>query len=61
MPDGTGGWRRDTERHDNVLVDTTRLPGLLRGHGLQATVWRSFGTEQLPAGLRAVVARRPAG
>ena len=24
-----GSWRRDDERHDNVLIDTTRLPGLL--------------------------------
>ena len=25
-----GSWRRDDERHDNVLIDTARIPGLLR-------------------------------
>jgi SAM-dependent methyltransferase len=59
VPDGNGAWRRDDERHENVLIDTARLPALLREHGLQATVRPSFGTEQLPAGLKAVVARRP--
>ncbi len=51
-------WRRDFERHDNVLVDTERVPHLLARHGVEATVRPSFGAEQLPAGLRAVVGRR---
>ncbi|HKE54494.1 MAG TPA: class I SAM-dependent methyltransferase [Actinomycetota bacterium] len=28
-----GSWRRDDERHDNVLVDTSRVPGLLEAYG----------------------------
>jgi SAM-dependent methyltransferase len=54
-----GSWRRDDERHDNVLVDTARIPGLLAGTGLDVTVQSSFGAETLPAGLRVVVGRRP--
>jgi SAM-dependent methyltransferase len=56
-PDGT--WQRDYEHHDNVLIDTSRVPALLAEHGLQATVRPSFGDEQLPAGLVAIVGRRP--
>lgn len=55
-----GSWRRDDERHDNVLVDTSRLPGLLAAHQVDATVGASFGDETLPVGLRAVVGRRRA-
>ena len=55
-----GLWRRDDERHVNVLVDTARVPALLATHGLEATVAPAFGAERLPAGLVAVVARRPA-
>jgi SAM-dependent methyltransferase len=53
-----GSWRRDDERHDNVLVDTTQLPALLAQHGVDATVVASFGPESLPAGLRAVIGYR---
>jgi SAM-dependent methyltransferase len=55
-----GSWRRDDERHENVLVDTTRRPALLADHGVEASVSSSFGTEQLPVGLRTIVGRRPA-
>ena len=48
-PDGR--WRRDDERHENVLLDTSTVPELLRQHGVQATIGRSFGTEHLPDGL----------
>jgi SAM-dependent methyltransferase len=53
-----GTWRRDDERHDNVLIDTTRVPALFAEHGVDATVKASFGDEELPTGLRAVVGRR---
>ena len=56
-----GSWRRDDERHDNVLIDTSRLPDLLAAHMVDATVATSFGGETLPGGLRAVVGRRRAG
>ena len=54
-----GLWRRDDERHDNVLIDTSRVPVLLAEHGIEASIASSFGTEQLPAGLVAVIGRRP--
>lgn len=54
-----GSWRRDDERHDNVLVDTTQVPALLARHGVEARVAPSFGGEELPVGLRAVIGRRP--
>jgi SAM-dependent methyltransferase len=56
-----GSWRRDEERHDNVLIDTTRLPGLLAEHQVDATVTTAFGAETLPVGLRAVIGRRQIG
>jgi SAM-dependent methyltransferase len=55
-----GSWRRDDERHDNVMFDTARVPALLAEHGVEATVGRSFGSETFPAGLRTIVGRRPA-
>jgi SAM-dependent methyltransferase len=53
-----GTWRRDDERHDNVLIDTSRLPALLAEHHVDATVTTSLGAETLPVGLRAVIGRR---
>jgi SAM-dependent methyltransferase len=53
-----GTWRRDDERHDNVLIDTSRVPALLARHGVEATVSGSFGEEELPPGLVAVVGRK---
>jgi SAM-dependent methyltransferase len=54
-----GSWRRDDERHDNVLVDTATIPARLAGGGLEVTVRPSFGDETLPPGLRVVLGRRP--
>lgn len=53
-----GTWRRDDERHDNVLLDTSQLPPLLRQHGLDVTVGASFGREELPAGLVTLLGTR---
>jgi SAM-dependent methyltransferase len=53
-----GSWRRDDERHENVLIDTERVPTVLAKHGVEATVEPSFGSEQLPDGLRVIVGRR---
>jgi SAM-dependent methyltransferase len=55
-----GTWRRDDERHDNVLVDTDGIPALLASEGVEVEVRPSFGAEQLPVGLRAIVGGRPA-
>ncbi|HET7019009.1 MAG TPA: class I SAM-dependent methyltransferase [Streptosporangiaceae bacterium] len=57
-PDGT--WRRDDEHHENVLVDTSLVPALMRERGVEVEVRPSFGTETLPTGLRAVVGHRAA-
>jgi SAM-dependent methyltransferase len=53
-----GAWRRDDERHENVLIDTSYVPDLLRECGVDATLRSSFGGEELPAGLVTVVGRR---
>lgn len=53
-----GVWRRDSERHENILVDTTRVPALLSAHGVAAHIGSSFGGETLPEGLRAVTGIR---
>ena len=53
-----GRWRRDDERHENVLVDTSRLPRLLADHGLEVEVRESFGGEELPEGLVALIGKK---
>ena len=58
VPDGAGAWRRSRERHENVLVDTARIPALLAAHGVQATVGTRFGDAELPPGMRAVTGVR---
>jgi SAM-dependent methyltransferase len=52
-------WRRDDEIHDNVLVDTNRIPTLLARHGVDAELRPAFGDEILPTGLVAVVGHKP--
>ncbi|HMF84333.1 MAG TPA: class I SAM-dependent methyltransferase [Acidimicrobiia bacterium] len=51
-------WRRDREHHDNVLIDTGGVPALLAPYGLEVRVQPSFGGEELPVGLVALVGRR---
>jgi SAM-dependent methyltransferase len=58
LPDGRGAWRRDSEHHDNVLIDTSQIPELLRSHGVSASVRSSFGDEELPPGLKTVIGVR---
>jgi len=53
-----GRFRRDHEVHDNVLLDTARVPPLLARHGVEATLGTSFGSETLPDGLVTVVGAR---
>ena len=50
-----GSWRRDDERHDNVLIDASLIPALLSPIGVAAVVRGSFGDETLPTGLRTVI------
>jgi SAM-dependent methyltransferase len=54
-----GSWRRDDERHENVLINTARVPAFLLQHGVEVSVGSSFGTERLPTGLVAVTGHRP--
>jgi SAM-dependent methyltransferase len=53
-----GTWRRDDERHENVLIETDRVPELLACFGVDAAVGDGFGDQQLVVGLRSVVGRR---
>ena len=55
---GDGTWRRDDERHENVLVDTAGVPAALAAHGVEARLSASFGGERLPDGMVAVTGRR---
>jgi SAM-dependent methyltransferase len=50
----TDSWRRDDERHDNVLIDTAPVPALLARHGVEATLAPGFADEELSVGLRVV-------
>src|SRR5215211_4201487 len=49
---------RDDERLENVLVETGRVPAFLATHGLDVHVAESFGDEELPPGLMAIVGNR---
>ena len=61
VPAADGLWRRDREHHENVLVDTARIPALLAQHGIQAQVSASFGAETPPPGLRAITGHKSRG
>ena len=58
MRNDDGSWRRDDERHDNVLIDTARVPELLATEGVEVSVRSAFGHEQLPTGLAVLIGRR---
>lgn len=58
VPDGAGAWRRGSEHHENVLVDTSLIPALLERYGVAASVRTSFGAAELPPGMRAVTGVR---
>jgi SAM-dependent methyltransferase len=53
-----GTWRRDHERHDNVLVDVSTVPPLLVRDGVDAEIRDAFGSERLPPGLKVIVGRK---
>ncbi len=59
MKNEDGSWRRDDERHDNVLLDVSAIPTLLAREGVVAQAMRSFGSWELPVGLYALVGRKP--
>jgi hypothetical protein len=51
-------WRRDDERHDNVMIDTSTVPELMAAHGVDVTVGDAFGDESSPVGLRTVIGHK---
>jgi len=54
-----GRYRREHERHDNVLIDVRAVvPTLLEAEGLHVEVRTSFGTESNMEGLLVVIAHR---
>jgi SAM-dependent methyltransferase len=53
--DEPDAWRRSDELHDNILIDTAELPRSLARLGVEAELRPSFGTQELPTGLVAVV------
>ena len=60
LREADGTWRRDDERHENVLLETESIPELLAPHGLDVRVSESFGGEELPDGLVTLVGSRRA-
>jgi len=56
--DDEGTWRRDDERHENVLIDTSDIPKMLHKCGVNATLGSSFGGEKLPEGLVTIIGQR---
>ena len=47
-----GTWRRDDERHENTLVDTSKVPPLLAERGVDVECRSAFGEEQLSGPTR---------
>lgn len=59
MQEDDGRYRREHERHDNVLIDVPAVvPPLLAAEGLDVRVGRRFGDETNMEGLMVVVAHR---
>jgi SAM-dependent methyltransferase len=50
-----GSWRRDDERHDNVLIDVSRVPAFLAEHDVDVSLGSSFGSSELPIGLYSLI------
>jgi SAM-dependent methyltransferase len=53
-----GTWRRDDERHENVLVTASAVPALLAAEGVDARIVTGIGDAELPDGLVAVIGER---
>ena len=58
LPNGDGSWRRESEHHENTLIDTSRLPERFAALGISAEIRYAFGEETLPEGLHVVVGTR---
>jgi SAM-dependent methyltransferase len=58
LPNADGSWRRESEHHENTLIDTARLPDTLAALGITAQIRRAFGNETLPEDLHVVIGKR---
>lgn len=58
VPNPDGSWRRDSEHHENTLIDAASIPDLLKRHGITAHVAKAFGQETLPVGLHVITGTR---
>jgi hypothetical protein len=58
VPNSDGSWRRDSEHHENTLIDTASIPDQLKPHGISARVAQAFGQETLPVGLHVITGTR---
>lgn len=58
LPNPDGSWRRDSEHHENTLIDTASIPNLLKAHGISARVADAFGQETMPVGLHVILGTR---
>ena len=59
MRNEDGSWRRDDERHVNVLIDTARVRPFLAEHGVRATIGDSFGGGvELLRGLHTIIGHK---
>jgi SAM-dependent methyltransferase len=58
LPNGDGSWRRESEHHENTLIDTSRLPERFALFGITADIRYAFGDEKLPEGLHVVIGTR---
>ena len=58
LPNGDGSWRRESEHHENTLIDTSRLPGRLAALGITAEIRYAFDDETLPEALHVVIGTR---
>jgi SAM-dependent methyltransferase len=58
LPNADGSWRRESEHHENTLIDTSQLPDRLAALGISAQIRFAFGEETLPEGLHVVIGMR---
>ena len=58
LRDGSGGWRRSDERHENVLVEVAVALRSLSEEGVEAVPHEALGAYRLPDGMTALVGTR---
>ena len=58
MRNGDGSWRRDDERHQNVLLDTTLAPAVLKAEGCNEGQGYLFSKARPQADVLEMLARQ---